>query len=240
MKKKYLAVVLGMALSFTSVSVFAEEETDSQDDVVIVEDIDEVVEYTGRIELVDEDGSLVISLGEWEDDDADETSGTLSLTGEQTIAAFADDVSAVSLLEDKTITVIEADFSESDEEDAETASEDSADADAVEEDAETSDSDTADTDVTEAEDTAEDETASEEADSEETETEELDVSTLQAGDIITYTLNEDGAIDTITLIGTVAEESDEALDEEGTSDDADAEDAEAEDAEDAEEADSEA
>ncbi|MCD7764394.1 MAG: hypothetical protein LUI14_14665 [Lachnospiraceae bacterium] len=240
MKKKYLAVVLGMALSFTSMSVFAEEETDSQDDVVIVEDIDEVVEYTGRIELVDEDGSLVISLGEWEDDDADETSGTLSLTGEQTIAAFADDVSAVSLLEDKTITVIEADFSESDEEDAETASEDSADADAVEEDAETSDSDTADTDVTEAEDTAEDETASEEADSEETETEELDVSTLQAGDIITYTLNEDGAIDTITLIGTVAEESNEALDEEGTSDDADAEDAEAEDAEDAEEADSEA
>ncbi|MCD7842431.1 MAG: DNA polymerase V family protein [Lachnospiraceae bacterium] len=240
MKKKYLAVVLGMALSFTSVSVFAEEETDSQDDVVIVEDIDEVVEYNGRIELVDEDGSLVISLGEWEDDEADETSGTLSLTGEQTIAAFADDVSAVSLLEDKTITVIEADFSESDEEDAETASEDSADADAVEEDAETSDSDTADTDVTEAEDTAEDETASEEADSEETETEELDVSTLQAGDIITYTLNEDGAIDTITLIGTVAEESDEALDEEGTSDDVDAEDAEAEDAEDAEEADSEA
>ncbi|MCC8049809.1 MAG: hypothetical protein LIP10_03995 [Clostridiales bacterium] len=76
MKKKYLAVMLGMALSITSMSVFAEEETDATEDIVIVEeaeDVEEAEEMTGRIDTVNEDGSVVISIGEMVEDDADET-----------------------------------------------------------------------------------------------------------------------------------------------------------------------
>ncbi|MCD7819324.1 MAG: hypothetical protein LUH07_09785 [Lachnospiraceae bacterium] len=219
MKKKYLAIILGMALSLTSVCALAEEETDVQEDIVIAEET-EAEEMTGRIEAINEDGSLVISVGEWEEDATDESVGTLTLNGEEVEAAFADDISAVSLIDFKKITVVEAEA----EEDTDTAEdsateEEAADTDSVEEDTDTEATDTTDEDVeatdeeADSEDTEAESTDAEEAES--AETEEMDPSDLQIGDIITFTVNEDDAIDTLTLISAA---SDEGLDEEESTD----------------------
>lgn len=213
MKKKYLAVVLGMALSLTSVCVFADEETDALEDVVIVEESDEAEEYTGRINSVNEDGSVVISIGEMMEDDADETLGTLTLTGEELEAAFSEEVSAAGLVEYKTITVVEAAEDESTDEES---SDETSDA-----DVEITDSDTTEEDVSEEDadsDTAEEDSSSEDTDTEDTEnteeeveTEEILTSDLEAGDIITFTVDENGDINTVTLIGVDADILEEAV-----------------------------
>ncbi|MCD7818173.1 MAG: MSCRAMM family adhesin SdrC [Lachnospiraceae bacterium] len=215
MKKKYLAIILGMALSLTSVCAFAEEETDAQEDVVIVEETEEE-ELTGRIESINDDGSLVISVGDWEEDTSDESIGTLTLSGEEVEAAFADDISAVSLIDYKTITVVEAEAEEDTDaaEDSGTE-EEAADTDTAEEGTDSEAADTADEDAEEADAAVSDEDADgEDADAESTdtediesvETEEMDTSDLQIGDIITFTMNEDGAIDTLTLISAASDE----------------------------------
>ncbi|MCD7867213.1 MAG: alpha/beta hydrolase [Clostridiales bacterium] len=80
-------------------------------DVVIVEKTEEE-ELTGRVESINDDGSLVISVGDWEEDTSDESIGTLTLSGEEVEAAFADDISAVSLINLKTIMVVEAEAEE--------------------------------------------------------------------------------------------------------------------------------
>lgn len=212
MKKKYLAVVLGMALSLTSVCVFADEETDALEDVVIVEESDEAEEYTGRINSVNEDGSVVISIGEITEDDADETLGTLTLTGEELEAAFSEEVSAAGLVEYKTITVVEAAEDESTDEES---SDETSDA-----DVEITDSDTTEEDVNEEDadsDTTEEDSSSEDTDTEDTEnteeeaeTEEIQISELEAGDIIVFTVDENGDINTVTLIGVDADILEEA------------------------------
>lgn len=220
MKKKYLAIILGMALSLTSVCAFAEEETDAQEDVVIVEETEEE-KLTGRIESINDDGSLVIAVGDWEEDTSDETVGTLTLSGEEIEADFADDISAVSLIDYKTITVVEAEAEEdtdaaenSDMEeeaaDTDTAEEgtDSEATDTTDEDAEAADADDSDEDA-DGEETDAESTDTEEAES--LETEEIATSDLQIGDIITFTMNEDGAIDSLTLISAASDEEADAV-----------------------------
>ncbi len=215
MKKKYLAIILGMALSLTSVCAFAEEETDAQEDVVTVEEMEEE-ELTGRIESINDDGSLVISVGEWKEDASDESIGTLTLSGEEIEAAFADDIIAVSLIDNKTVTVVEAEAEDNTDvaEDSDTE-EESVDTDTSEEGTDTEAADSADEDAEVTDEDLTDEDAdgenidAENTDAEDTEsveTEEIDISELQISDIITFTMNEDGAIDTLTLISAASDE----------------------------------
>ncbi|MCD8154368.1 MAG: hypothetical protein LUF78_06765 [Clostridiales bacterium] len=209
MKKKYLAIILGMTLSITSMSTFADEETDAQEDVVTVEEAEDAEEMTGRIDAVNEDGSVLISIGEMTEDEADEMLGTLNLSGEELEAGFSEDVSAVGLVEYKTITVVEANDDENADE--EESSEEVSDVD----DEEITDSDTTDADVNEEDedsDTAE-ESISEDADAEdedEVETEEILTTDLETGDIITFTVDENGDINTVILIGVDVDILDEA------------------------------
>lgn len=210
MKKKYLAIILGMALSLTSVCAFAEEETDAQEDVVIVEEMEEE-ELTGRIESINDDGSLVISVGEWKEDASDESIGTLTLSGEEIEAAFADDIIAVSLIDNKTVTVVEAEAEDNTDvaEDSDTE-EESVDTDTSEEGTDTEAADSADEDAEVTDEDADGENIdAENTDAEDTESveaEEIDISELQISDIITFTMNEDGAIDTLTLISAASDE----------------------------------
>ncbi|MCD8346375.1 MAG: hypothetical protein LUD16_00220 [Lachnospiraceae bacterium] len=216
MKKKLVAIMLGLTLSFTSVGVFAEEaetetETETETENAAISAgialLDAAagtgLDLYGEIVIINDDGTLVVNTGDLIEDEEDAASATLELSEVYIQFTVADDVTSAQLADLLTITTVEANA----DEDAEEETENTEDEDA--EEAETADSDE-DAEGTADEDAVEDTEA--ESETEETvETEDFDVSDFQVGDIIHFTISSSFEIDTVTLIYTQA---DEAEDEE--------------------------
>ncbi|MCD8075877.1 MAG: hypothetical protein LUF27_12770 [Lachnospiraceae bacterium] len=183
MRRKYLAFLLGMALSLTSVCAFAEEETET----------DTYDVRFGRVEAVVSDSVILVSAGELVEDESDSTLATLTLDGIIYELTFADDATGAQLVEQKTVTIEEA----SEDAVAETETELAETTDDAEEETGSDTDDAADTD-------AEEETETETETEEETEeTEEISLADLQVGDIIEYTIHLDGEdlVVSFTLVG---------------------------------------
>ncbi|MCC8104225.1 MAG: hypothetical protein LIP11_18875 [Clostridiales bacterium] len=199
MKKKLVAIMLGLTLSFTSASagVFAEEtetETETETEnaaisagIALLEAAAGTgMELYGEIIIINDDGTLVVNTGDLTEDEEDASSATLELSEVYIQFTVAEDVSAGQLTDLLTVTTVDADPEAEADEDADEKTESTTDEDAGEKTESTTDEDA--------------EAASE---TEETvETESFDVSDFQVGDIIHFTINGSFEIDTVTLIYT--------------------------------------
>lgn len=224
MKRRYLALVLGLALSAASVNVFAEEtnETEAVTEAVTIEITDSDLEgeaseeaVLGQVVSIDE-SSITIELGtvtdsqaeelsaEGEEDTADSENGTEETEAEETDAADASVLSQADVQieltgEESTLTITgNTEFYSTAEDSEEALGEAPLSEEPVSE--ENTEDSTSEEESTEAvQDLAAQENTSEKEEAV-LETETIEISEIQEGDFVSIVLDEEGNAASITVV----------------------------------------
>ena len=196
MKRKFVAIILGLTLTGSSLSTFAAEASDdtaAASENISIDEEEQQETVTGQIVEITDD-TVILSPGTLESYDAQESvssdtnaesdnadaaekeTPTLTLSGEETTYQFADNILASENTEQIPVTVIEAAEAETDTaESSDTGEKETSVSENISDDADTSAQETEDTVI-------------------------ISIEYIQAGDIVLARLNEDGEISEITLL----------------------------------------